>query len=208
MAITGALLFGFILLHLIGNLKVFQGPEKLNQYAAWLREMGGPVLGHGQALWLLRIALIVAVVLHMTSALQLWRMSAAARTDRYRKRHHEESTYASRTMRWSGIIIVLFVVYHLLHFTFGTVHPTFQPGDVYHNVVAGFQVWWVSAFYILTMVVLGAHMQHGLWSAFQTLGVSSSTSRNVQRATAIIIAWAIALGNISMPVAVLTGFVR
>lgn len=208
MAVTGAILFGFVVVHLIGNLKVYQGADKLNHYAEWLREMGGPILGPGQALWLLRIGLIAAVVLHVTSAIQLTRMSHAARPVAYRKRRYEEATYASRTMRWGGVIIVLFVTYHLLHLTLGTVHPTFQAGLVYENLVAGFQVWWVSAIYILTMVVLGLHMHHGLWSALQTVGSSSAVSRALQHSVAAVVAWAIALGNISMPVAVLAGVIQ
>lgn len=207
MAISGIVLFGFVLTHMLGNLKLYQGAEKINAYGEWLREMGAPVLPHGGALWLLRAGLIVAVVLHIVSAYQVTRISQRARPMGYKSRRTLEATYASRTMRWGGVIILLFVLYHLAHLTWGTAHPDFVPGDVYSNVVAGFSVWWVSAFYALAQLALGFHLYHGLWSMFQTLGVVASDERDWRRGFAAAFAWVVTLGNLSFPISVLTGVV-
>lgn len=207
MAATGIVLFLFVVAHMLGNFKVYQGPEKLDAYAEWLREVGTPAFGHGQLLWSARIALLIAVGLHIWSAVVVTRRSLAARPIGYRRLAHAESTYASRTMRWGGVIILLFVVYHLLHFTFGTVHPDFQPGAVYHNLIVGFQVWPVSAFYIAAMLALALHLYHGLWSMFQTLGWNHPRYNRYRRWFAVGFALAIGVGNISMPLAVLAGWV-
>jgi succinate dehydrogenase / fumarate reductase, cytochrome b subunit len=211
MAITGLILVLFVIGHMAGNLKVYQGEEKFNAYAAWLREVGSPVFGHEQVLWVARLVLLAAVALHITAAAQLTRASHAARPVRYRRREYLEAGYAARTMRWGGVILVLFVVYHLLHLTFGVVgHPPgqFQPLSVYRNVVNGFRVWYVSAFYVVAMVALGLHLYHGLWSTFQTLGVDDIRASGVYRGVAGVVALAVLVGNISVPVAVLAGLVR
>jgi succinate dehydrogenase / fumarate reductase cytochrome b subunit len=211
MAVTGFLLFGFVVGHMLGNLKVYQGEAKFNAYAVWLREAGSPVLGHEQLLWVARVILLAATALHVTAAVQLTQMSYAARPVRYGKKRAIEATYASRTMRWGGVIITLFVIYHLLHFTLGAVG--FAPGQyasmsVYRNVVNGFSAWSVSAFYIAAMVALGLHMYHGVWSMFQTLGVNTAGGDPVFRGVAIVSSLAVVLGNISIPVSVLAGLVR
>jgi succinate dehydrogenase / fumarate reductase cytochrome b subunit len=211
MAITGFVLVVFVIGHMLGNLKVFQGEEKFNGYAAWLREIGGPALGHEQFLWLARLTLLVATVLHIVAAVQLTRMSDAARPVSYERKKAIGSTYASRTMRWSGLIIALFVTYHLLHFTFGAVGfapGQYKPMAVYRNVVVGFSVWYVSAFYIAAMITLGLHLYHGVWSAFQTLGLNTDRTDRRYRALAGVSALVVVLGNVSVPVAVLTGVVR
>jgi succinate dehydrogenase / fumarate reductase cytochrome b subunit len=207
MALTGVILVGFVIVHMLGNLKVFQGPDKINEYGIFLREVGAPVLSHEQGLWLVRIVLLASVVLHIVAAYQLTRQDLASRPVRYARHGMVQATYASRTMRWGGVIILLFVIYHLLHFTTGTAHPSFRPGDVYHNLVAGFQVWYVSAFYIAAMVALGLHLYHGTWSMFQTLGLNNSRWNGLWKWVAIIVALAVAGGNILLPVAVLTGLV-
>jgi succinate dehydrogenase / fumarate reductase cytochrome b subunit len=203
MAVTGAILFGFVLAHMLGNLQVYLGPEAMNHYAAFLRQ----VL-HGAGLWIARSVLLVSVVLHIWSATSLTLSSRAARSIGYRERRWKESTYASRTMRWSGVIILLFVIYHLLHFTTGTVHPSFIEGDVYHNFVAGFRSVPVSVFYIAAMVLLGLHLRHGFWSMFQTLGVSHPRYMRWAHAGSWGFAILIVVGNISFPVAVLAGAVK
>lgn len=207
MAISGIVLFGFVLTHMLGNLKLYQGAEKINAYADFLREMGEPILPHTGALWLLRGGLIVAVLLHIVCAYQLTRMNRKARPIGYKSRATIDATYASRTMRWGGVIILLFVLYHLAHLTFGTVHPDFVHGDVYSNVVAGFSVWWVSAFYAVAQVALGFHLYHGLWSLFQTLGVSAPRGNDWRRGIAAAFAWVVTVGNLSFPIAVLSGLV-
>ena len=205
MALTGVILFGFVIGHMIGNLQVYLGPEAFNAYAAGLR-----ALGHGTLLWIARAGLIVAVALHIWSAWRLTVMNSAARPVGYREVERRESSYASRTMRWSGVILLLFIVYHLMHFTFGVhaVHPHFVHGDAYHNFVTGFQNPLVSGFYVLAMLALGLHLYHGAWSFMQTLGLSHPRYNRLRYAFAGFITLVILAGNISFPVAVLTGFVH
>ncbi len=208
MAITGVLLFGWIFMHMLGNMKLYLGPEQMNEYAKWLRVMGAPAVPRGTLLWVLRIALVVAVWLHIHAATQLTLMNRRSRPVAYNQRDSVVATYAARTMRWGGVIIALFVIYHLLHLTFGTVHPSFIENDPYHNVVAGFQVWWVSAFYIVANLALGLHLDHGLWSMFNSLGLNHVKFNRWRRYFATAFALIITLGNISFPIAVLTGVVR
>lgn len=205
MALTGLVLFGFVIGHMVGNLQVYMGAEALNAYGVFLREVG-----HGGALWAARGVLLVSVALHIWSAWRLTRINAAARPVGYREVDRRESTYASRTMRWSGVILLLFIVYHLLHFTFGVraVHPRFVHGDVFHNFVTGFQDPLVSGFYILAMLALGLHLYHGAWSFMQTLGLSHPRYNHLRHAFASVITIVVVAGNISFPLAVLTGFVR
>jgi succinate dehydrogenase / fumarate reductase cytochrome b subunit len=211
MAVTGFILIGFAIGHMLGNLKIYQGEAKFNAYAVWLREVGSPALGHEQFLWVARLILLTSTVLHIVAAVQLTRMSYAARPLGYEQWEAIQATYASRTMRWGGVIITLFVIYHLLHFTFGAVG--FAPGQykdmsVYRNVVIGFSVWYVSAFYIAAMVALGLHMYHGVWSMFQTLGLNTENASRVYRALATVSSAIVVLGNISIPTAVLVGLVK
>jgi succinate dehydrogenase / fumarate reductase, cytochrome b subunit len=203
MAVTGFILFGFVVGHLLGNLQIFLSPEKINQYAASLRTF--PTL-----LWCTRITLLLAVVLHIGSSFQLWALQRAARPIPYVKKVNLHSTYASRTMVWSGPILLAFILFHLLHFTFGTIHPggPFVEYNVYNNVVTGFQVWPVSLFYILAMIMLCFHLYHGLWSLFQSLGFSHPVYTPWLKRFAKVVALLIAAGNISIPVAVLAGFIK
>ncbi len=209
MAVSGLVLFGFVLGHMAGNLKLYQGPEKLNAYAEWLREIGAPALPHGGLLWIARAVLLAAVAVHMVSAWQVTRMSRAARPRGYADDRRVQATYASRTMRWGGVLIALFVVYHLFHFTWGPAwaHPDFVPGDVYHNVVAGFSVLPVSVFYIVAQAALALHLYHGLWSLFQSLGWNHPRIKPWRRPFAKAFAALIFVGNVSFPIAVLTGWV-
>lgn len=201
MAVTGVILFGFVIVHLVGNLQVYQGPERLNAY--------GEALRHYMALlWIARLTLLAAVGLHIWSAWSLTQDNRKARAVPYERWEPQASTYASRTMRWSGVLLALFVVYHLLHFTIGSAHPDFIPGDVYHNFVVGFQNPVVAGSYIVAMVCLGLHLWHGAWSILQTFGVSNPTLDRARYALAAAITTAIVLGNISMPVAVLMGLIR
>jgi succinate dehydrogenase / fumarate reductase cytochrome b subunit len=203
MAVTGLILFGFVFVHMLGNLQVYLGPEALNHYGVFLRE-----LLHGGGIWIFRAVLLLAVVLHVVSATSLTLEAWAARPVKYRMWKADESTYASRTMRWGGVIIFLFVIYHLLHFTLGTVHPDFVPGDVYHNFVVGFQSVPVSAFYIVANLALGMHLFHGVWSLLRTLGVSHPRYIGYGKAAAALFAGVITGGNLSFPIAVLAGVIR
>jgi succinate dehydrogenase / fumarate reductase cytochrome b subunit len=203
MAVTGFILFGFVSGHLLGNLQIFLPPEKINHYAATLRSL--PPL-----LWGTRITLLVSVILHIWASFQLALLQREARPIKYVKRANLNSTYASRTMLWSGPIIVAFVIFHLLHLTSGTVHPggPFDEQNVYNNVVTGFQVWPVSLFYIIAMIMLCYHLYHGLWSMFQSLGFSHPVYTPWLKLFAKVVAIFIAAGNISIPIAVLAGFLK
>lgn len=207
MAVSGAILLLYVIGHMIGNLKVYQGPESYNEYAEWLRVFGAPAVAGGAALWAVRIVLLVAVIVHVVAAIQLARRARTARGSRYERYDPQVFSYASRTMRWGGVIIFLFVLYHLAHFTWGTAHGDFVRGDVYHNFVTGFSIWWVSGIYIVANIVLGLHLYHGTWSMMQTLGIEHPRWNRYRRPLAAGIALVVAVGNISFPVAVLTGVV-
>jgi succinate dehydrogenase / fumarate reductase cytochrome b subunit len=219
MAVTGLILFGFVIGHTAGNMKLYrgmyedgphQGQYKIDVYAEGLREIGAPVLGHGEFLWIFRFVLLAAVGLHILSAWQLTLINRRARPQPYHKVSPQTSTYASRTMRYGGVIILAFILYHLAHLTFGfsTLHGEFRHGEVYHNLVSGFQVPLVSAFYILAQLALGMHLYHGLWSLFQSLGLTGPRFNQLRKLFAIAFALIITLGNISFPVSVLTGLVQ
>lgn len=203
MAVTGLVLFGFVVGHLSGNLLVYLGPTAMNDYAVFLREFL-----HGAGLWVARAVLLAAAAIHVWAAWSLTRASREARPVAYHRLEPDASTLASRTMRWGGVTILLFVIYHLLHLTFGTVHPDFRHGDVYHNFVTGFRSVPVSLFYIAANVALGFHLYHGGWSMLRTLGLSHPRhTRNVKLAFGGL-AVLVALGNLSFPVAVLSGWLR
>jgi succinate dehydrogenase / fumarate reductase cytochrome b subunit len=200
MAATGLLLYGFVIAHMIGNLQVYLGPEAINAYGEFLQH----VL-HGQGIWIARFALLVAVALHLWAAVSLTLGNRSARPRGYREWQARESTYASRTMVWSGPLLALFIVYHLAHFTLGSAHPDFVRGDVYRNVVVGFQNPFASGFYILAMLALGLHMYHGFWSMLQTLGLSQPRFNRIRRGLSLLLAWVVVVGNVSIPLAVLLG---
>ena len=208
MAVTGLVLFLYVVGHLLGNLKVFEGPQKFNAYAEGLRTVGAPFVARGQLLWAVRIALLVSVVAHLWAALAVTRASWQARPVGYRRLETSETTYAARTMRWGGVIIACYVVYHLLDLTFGTVNPSFVPGDAYHNLVVSLARVPVSAAYIVAVVAVGLHLYHGLWSALQTLGLNRPPTSGWRRGVAAGIAMLITGGYIAIPVAVLAGVVR
>ena len=203
MAVTGIVLVAFVIAHMIGNLQVFLGPEALNAYSDFLHEFL-----HGGGLWIVRAALLASVALHIWAATSLTLHNREARPVGYRAQRWVESTYASRTMKWSGPLLLLFIIYHLLHFTTGTVHSDYIPGDVYHNFVAGFQVVPVSVFYILAMLCLGLHLYHGVWSGLQTLGLNHPRYNHLRHALSTLVTVAVAGGNITFPLAVLSGFIE
>ncbi|MEV4145994.1 succinate dehydrogenase cytochrome b subunit [Amycolatopsis sp. NPDC049691] len=207
MAVTGALLLAFVFAHMVGNLKTFLGADDLNHYAHWLRTIGEPVLHYAWFLWIQRVVLLVALVLHVTAAVQLVRRDRRARPVPYVHRRPVRATFAVRTMRWGGATLALFVVWHILDFTVGTVNRDFVPGDPYHNLVADFQVWWVNLIYLAALVMVGLHIQHGFAGAARTLGVTSARRERAIKilgnATAVVIAGGYAL----VPVAIMTGLV-
>jgi succinate dehydrogenase / fumarate reductase, cytochrome b subunit len=208
MAVSGVILIGFVVGHMIGNLKVYQGPVVFNHYAEGLRTFGLPFFSTGQLLWLIRLVLLTALLVHLTAAFQLALRSRRARAIGYRKYDNDlVFSYASRTMLWGGIIILAFVVYHLLHLTLGTTHPDFIHGDAYHNFVVGFRSIPVSVAYIAAMIPLGFHLYHGFWSMLQTLGANNPSYNRFRRPVAAGLAVIVVLGNISFPVAVLAGII-
>jgi succinate dehydrogenase / fumarate reductase, cytochrome b subunit len=212
MAVSGILLIGFVVLHMLGNLKAFEavGPEgihPLDAYARFLREAGYPLLPEYGALWIVRVVLLLAVGVHILAAYQLWRQSRAARDLGYRKEVSQVFSYASRTMRWGGVIILLFVVYHILHFTTGSAHPSFEYGQVYRNLVIGFQSAPVTLVYLAAVGALSLHVYHGLWSAFATLGVENPRIDRLRRPLAGGVAVALFAGYAVVPVAVLAGLI-
>lgn len=208
MAVTGLALFGFVVGHLVGNLKLYFGAEKLDAYGVWLRELGGAALPHETLLWIARIGLLIAVILHIDAAVRLTLMNRAARPDGYSFRNNVAASYASRTMRWGGVLILLFIIYHLLDLTFGTVNPGFEHGRIYRNVVASFSNPWVSLFYIVANLALGLHLYHGLWSMFQSLGLNNPRFNHWRQAFASAFAILITAGNLSFPISVMLGWVR
>jgi succinate dehydrogenase / fumarate reductase, cytochrome b subunit len=209
MALSGSVLIAFVAGHMIGNLKVYQGRESFNHYAEGLRSFGAPFLGHCQALWLVRLVLLGAVLVHIVAAAQLTARSRKARAVGYRRYASDLGfSYASRTMVWGGLIILGFVIYHLMHLTFGNAHPQFIAGDAYHNFVRGFQSWPVSLAYIAAMIPLGFHLYHGFWSMLQTLGANGGSYARWRRPLGAALALIVTLGNISFPIAVLAGLVR
>ncbi len=205
MALSGIILFGFVLMHMLGNLKAFEGREAMNSYAEFLRVVGTPIVPEYGVLWLVRIALLAAVGVHALSAFQLWRQSRSARTHRYLKSRSQVFSYASRTMRWGGVIVLAFIVYHLLHMTTGTVHPDFEYGSVYDNLVIGFQSAPVTAFYLVAVGALSIHLYHGLWSVFSTLGNENVRVNRIRRPAAAAIAIGMFLGYAVVPLAVVLG---
>ena len=201
MAVTGLLLFGFLIVHMLGNLQVFLGPEAMNHYAETLH--ANPPL-----LWTARTVLLVSVALHVWASIQLTLIKKEARPVRYVKPGNVQASWASRTMMLSGPIIAAFVVLHLLHFTTGTIHPNFIELAAYENVVMGFRVAPAAIAYVAAMIFVGSHLSHGIWSLFQSLGFSHPRYTPMIKAFSAIFSWILIAGFISVPIAVLTGLVR
>jgi succinate dehydrogenase / fumarate reductase cytochrome b subunit len=207
MAISGLALFGFILAHLIGNLQVYLGPEDLNRYSAFLHSTG-------ELLWVARGGLLAMVILHIWTATALTLENRAARPTGYAAKDYIEASYASRTMHWSGILVAAYIIYHLMHFTFRSVHPEFghfidaqgRP-DVYRMVVSSFQQPSIALTYILANFLLGMHLSHGVYSAFQSLGLLTDEWRSKIRLLSCAVGYGIFLGYASIPLGVMLGWV-
>ncbi len=210
MAITGIVLLGFVFVHMVGNLKVYynDGGEHLNAYGEWLRTVGSPVLPHKTVLWAFRSAIILSVGLHLHAAVTLTLLNRRARPVGYKGgRDYIAADYAARTMRWSGVLIGAFLLFHLMDLTWGNVHPDFQGGKPFENLVASFEQWPVAAVYIAANLLLGLHLFHGAWSLFQSLGLNHQRFNHWRRGFAVLFAAVIVLGNISIPIAVLAGVI-
>ncbi|HEY7896060.1 MAG TPA: succinate dehydrogenase cytochrome b subunit [Gemmatimonadaceae bacterium] len=203
MSVTGLIMVGFVLLHMIGNLQIFEGAARINAYSHFLHHT------INELLWLVRVVLLVSVVLHIVAAIQLTRIDRAARPVGYRRREPQAATVASRSMRWGGLALALFIVFHVLHLTTGTIQPVpFAPGDVYANVMGGFRIWWVTLIYVLAMIALGLHIFHGAWSSIRTLGVNRPKAEPLRRPVAALVAVILWAGFSVVPVAVFFGWVR
>lgn len=202
MGATGLIMVGYLVLHMAGNLQLFLGRETINKYAALLHTSE-------EALWLVRIVLIVSVVLHVIAAYQLTLRDRAARPVSYAKHTRQSSTLGSRLMRWGGVLILVFIPLHLLNFTTGGWHPAFQHGDVYGNLVYAFEQWpLLAAFYLIVAVFVGLHLYHGAWAMLRTLGVAKPSADPLQRKFVTLLAWVVAVGFVSVPVAIVLGMVR
>ena len=202
MAITGLIWVAYLITHVVANLLVFQGPSKINAYSAFLHGTGG-------ALWAARLVLIVALVLHVVAAIQLAGRRQAARPVAYAAgRDPQVSTLAARTIRWGGALILAFLLYHILHFTIGSVHPDFVDGDPYHNVATGFRSLPVVIIYEIAMIAVGLHLYHGIWGSGRSLGLSPPSPQPLRRTVALVLALFIWLGFTVIPLGVYAGVVR
>ncbi|MCQ4041605.1 succinate dehydrogenase cytochrome b subunit [Streptantibioticus rubrisoli] len=206
MAVTGVIMLLFLVVHMLGNLKIFFGSTDFNGYAHWLRTIGEPALHYSWFLWITRVVLAASVALHAVSAYQLSRRDLAARPTAYAHRRPRAS-YATRTMRWGGVILGLFIVWHLLDLTTLTVNPRGEAGHPYQNVVADFRNWYADVVYIVAMLALGLHVRHGFWSAAQTLGANNARRDSALKFTANALALVLTAGFIAVPVSVMTGVV-
>ena len=202
MGVTGLIGLGFVIGHMAGNLQAFSGAEKLDAYGALLH---GPL---HEIVLLARVVLIAAVILHVTAAYQLTMISRAARPLDYASRKPQVSTLASRTLRWGGVLLLVFIVFHILHFTIGSVHPDFVEGKIYQNLVTGFAVKWVAAFYLVAMVALAMHLYHGAWSSMRTLGMARQSAHPLKRYLPVALAVVIASGFAVIPLAFLLGVLK
>jgi succinate dehydrogenase / fumarate reductase cytochrome b subunit len=207
MAVSGIILLLFVLGHMIGNLKLYLGKSHLNVYAEWLRTLGEPAFPRSVVLWGVRVGLVAAFVLHIVSAYQLTRMNQRSRSGYQAPRDYVAANFASRTMRWTGIIIGLFVIFHLLDLTWGPANPHFVRGDPFDNVIDSFQRVPVAIIYIIANIALAIHIFHGAWSMFQSLGWNNPRFNIWRRYFAAAFAIVIGVGNVSMPLLVVTGAV-
>ena len=214
MAVSGLVLIGYLLAHMYGNLKLYSGQQAFDDYAHHLRTLGEPIFPHTGLLWIIRVVLLVAVFAHAYAAFKLWARARKARgggTKRYQSskgRTGVQRTYASFTLRWGGIVIALFVIFHLLHFTWNTIHPGGASDSPYQRVVNGFGVWWVVLAYTLSMVAVGLHLRHGMWSALTTLGANTgAVARHRLNLLSYLVAGVITIGFLLPPYSILLGLV-
>ncbi len=203
MGLTGLIGVGFVIAHMAGNLLVFRGPEAINSYAHFL-------VNTGELLWIARLVLIAAVILHVIAAYQLTMQNRAARPDGYANRKPQVSTWASRTMRLGGVLLLVFIVLHVMHFTSPGWSPAgmFAKEDVHANIVTSFRIWWITLFYVVSMIALGLHLYHGAWSSVRSLGVAQPRQKPLSRTAALGVAIVIWAGFTAVPVAVFLGLIK
>jgi succinate dehydrogenase / fumarate reductase, cytochrome b subunit len=218
MALTGFIWVGYVILHMAGNLKIYLGPNAVDEWAMFLRTFGAPVLGSEGVLWLVRLVLLASIVLHVVTAYQLTRLDLNSRPVRYSQRRYLSATISSRSMRWSGVSILVFMVAHILHMTTGHLHPDFihpeyaggvvSEAAVRHNLVTAFSNPLVTLLYILAMVALGLHLYHSTWSLLESLGINVFPKNNLVKRLAQLVAIVVPVGFASVPIAILLGFIR
>ena len=209
MAVSGLLFILYVLLHMYGNLKAFAGHDAYNEYAHHLRTLGEPMLPESGFLWVLRVLLLLALVVHVYAAVALWRRAGRARTQKYQVKRNRGSSFSSRWMRWGGVTLLLFIVWHLLNFTIGKVNVAGgATNDPFNLLVDSFGVWWLTLIYLVAMLALALHLHHGTWSAAQTLGFTSTArSRRNAKTAGWVLAVVIAGGFSLVPLAVLSGII-
>ena len=209
MAVSGLIFIVFVLLHMYGNLKAFAGHDAYNTYAEHLRTLGEPMLPYSGLLWILRVVLIGSLVVHVASAVALWRRAKKARTVKYVMKKNKHSSLSSHLMRWGGLTLLLFLVWHLLNFTIGKVNVTGgATNDPYNLLVDSFSVWWLTLIYLVAMAMLGFHLHHGVWSSMQTLGLTNGArSRTRSKQAGLVVAVVIAGGFSLVPIFVLAGVI-
>jgi succinate dehydrogenase / fumarate reductase cytochrome b subunit len=207
MAVTGIVGLGYIFAHMVGNLKLYQGPEALDEYATFLKNLLYPIVPQSAVLNILRSVLILALIFHVLAAVQLTRMNRLARPTRYKTRDYVAANFASRTMRWTGVIVLLFLVYHLADFTWGTVNTAPEGATLREMVIASFSTPAIAGFYIIANLALGVHLFHGVWSLFQSMGWNNRRFNHWRRGLAIGFTAVVIGGNLSFPIAVLTGII-
>ncbi len=208
MAVTGLMLLGFVLVHMIGNLKLYLSKEDINLYGEALRDLGGHLVPHTSLLWLLRGGIAAALVLHLHSAVTLTRLNRRARPDKYQApRDYIAAGFASRTMRYSGVLIAFYLLFHLADLTWGNANPDFERGDPYNNLVYSFQRVPVAILYAAANLALGVHLLHGIWSVFQSLGINNPRFNQARRLLAQGVVAVIVVGNVSFPIAVQAGVI-
>jgi len=208
MAVSGIIMVLFLIAHMIGNLHVFQGGRSFNSYSEWLRTVGEPALGYRWFLTALEVVLAVAVIAHIWSAISLWRQARRARPQSYVTKKSVAQTYASRTMRWGGVIVGLFIIYHLLDLTWGVANPAGTDSTPYGRLVAGFSNPVPTIVYVIALILLGMHLRHGIWSATQTLGQSNRRRERTVNAFAIVFSTLLIAGYLVVPAAVVFGLVH
>jgi succinate dehydrogenase / fumarate reductase, cytochrome b subunit len=209
MAVSGLVFIAYVLLHMYGNLKAFAGHDAYNEYAHHLRTIGEPMLPESGLLWVLRAVLVLALVVHVYAAVALWRRAGRARTQKYQVKRNRGSSFSSRWMRWGGVTLLLFVIWHLLNFTVGKVNVAGgATNDPFNLLVDSFGVWWLTLIYLVAMLALALHLHHGTWSAAQTLGLTSTASaRRRAKLAGWVLAVVIAGGFSLVPLAVLSGII-